>query len=169
MLLTGHVACRSIVSMWMYLQECVDPCVCVCRVKRGWQEKKKTTFKYICVTVSKEFVPEIFGGNWSKPKWTPWLLGRMLHPAERDLGQRRGLHGLRQRDWGVTPGNMDKWVPPLIFYGVSGWGHECIQDTGTKGCVCMCVWHGIAPGDCLIRWGQILDKDKRNVLARLCS
>lgn len=38
---------------------------------------------------------EIFGGNWSKPKWTPWLLGRMLHPAERDLGQRRGLP-----DWG---------------------------------------------------------------------
>lgn len=40
-----------------------------------------------------------FGRNWSKPKWTPWLLGRMLHPAERDLGQRRGLCGLRRRDW----------------------------------------------------------------------
>ena len=53
---------------------------------------------FVSLGVQGVFASEIFGGNWSKPKWTPWLLGRMLHPAERDLGQRRGLYGLRQGD-----------------------------------------------------------------------
>lgn len=69
-------------------------------VEIGDDRKKKQNIQvYLCLSMSKECLRQrFFGGNWSKPKWTPWLLGRMLHPAERDLGQRRGLRGLRGRD-----------------------------------------------------------------------
>lgn len=170
MLLAGHVACRATSANLVHLCACEHTCmrawmhVCLSIVQREDDRKRRSSgFESLCV--QGVFVSEIFGGNWSKPKWTPWLLGRMLHPAERDLGQRRGLYGLRRRDWGVTPSNVDKWVPTYLARGewLGSWmysGHWKYR---------ACRWHVIAVWEYLIQRGQTPDVDRRNVLARLCS
>lgn len=103
-LFTGHVACRLtsvdcvfflfFSFFFLAVPACHSGCYCSSAVegqdgKRGGK-KPQTTFMNICDCVQGVFVLENSGGNWSTPKWTPWLLGRMLLPAERDLGQRRG-------------------------------------------------------------------------------
>lgn len=72
------------------------------------------THVYMRLSVSKERLHQMVSFLWltgASPNGPHGCKGRVLHPADTDVGQRRGLRGLGRLDCGVTVGNReDKWV-----------------------------------------------------------